>query len=117
MVIERERYEFLVLDYVTNLWLPVETRPFHARAAGDGLSLLATVEQFQTDDTEDFSLDDASDGVDIKLPDIVIYASGEQTPFEIEVLPDWETVPWVVHSDGIQPTRAVRANELDRLEV
>lgn len=38
------------------------------------------------------------------VPQIIIFSSGEQTPFEITLKPDWESRPWLVASDGVART-------------
>ena len=38
------------------------------------------------------------------MPDIIIFSSGEVTPFEWTVSPTWNAVPWVVRSDGLAVT-------------
>ena len=50
-------------------------------------------------------VDLSSSGSLLRAPHIVIYASGEQTPFEAHWIPDWGVTGWTVFSDGIQRTR------------
>ena len=33
-----------------------------------------------------------------QLPQIIIFSSGEQTPFSIELTPGWDTEPWLIES-------------------
>ena len=42
------------------------------------------------------------------VPRILIFSSGEQTPFSVQLVPEWDATPWIVQSDGIQRTRAQR---------
>lgn len=45
------------------------------------------------------------------VPRILIFSSGEQTPFSVRLVPEWEAAPWLVQSDGIQRTRAQRKGD------
>ncbi len=42
-------------------------------------------------------------------PNIIMFSSGEQTPFEIEITPQWKSDPWRVNSDGLSRTSAQRS--------
>ena len=50
-----------------------------------------------------------ADGED--TPQIVVFSSGEITPFTIILEPDWESRPWLVSSDGISRTEAQREGD------
>ncbi len=39
---------------------------------------------------------------------IIMFSSGEQTPFEIEITPQWKSIPWRVKSDGLRRRDAAR---------
>ena len=42
------------------------------------------------------------------VPNIVLFSSGEQTPFDIDITPQWKSDPWRVSSDGVSRTTAQR---------
>ncbi len=42
------------------------------------------------------------------IPQIIIFSSGEQTPFEIVLEPAWETRDWRIESDGVSTTAIER---------
>ena len=42
------------------------------------------------------------------IPQIVIFSSGEQTPFEIVLAPEWQTRTWRIESDGVSTTAIER---------
>ena len=50
-----------------------------------------------------------ADGKD--LPQIVVFSSGEVTPFTIYLEPDWDTLRWFVSSDGISRVAAEREGD------
>ncbi|MCZ6887990.1 MAG: type II secretion system minor pseudopilin GspH [Gammaproteobacteria bacterium] len=106
MLFDAQQYAFAWFDPDEGVWRDLEQKPFQARPLEQGYKLVVAVENLLTIDQTNR---------DERLPDIVMFANGELTPFEIEVIPQWETIPWVVRSDGIQRTQALRANELEAL--
>jgi general secretion pathway protein H len=44
------------------------------------------------------------------LPNVILFSSGEVTPFTVYLEPEWETATWSVTSDGISRTRASRGD-------
>ena len=106
--VQKTGYKFVEFDPMTGNWVEQSQRPFRPdgltsriefRVEVDGLmagelSLGATSE-------EDLEQGQAKrDG----LPDILIFSSGEVTPFEWTVSPTWEAAPWVVRNDGLSVT-------------
>ena len=96
-------YAFATFDPETGDWVRPEEGPFRLRTAPEGVSFSAATESLE------LPADPVRRGERRKLPDILIFASGEQTPFTVEVVPAWGSTPWRVHSDGIQRTAATRA--------
>ena len=106
--VEKTGYKFVEFDPLTGKWAEQSQRPFQAdgqtsriefRVAVDGLeagelSLGATSEEEQ--EQGEAKRDD--------LPDILIFSSGEVTPFEWTVSPTWDAAPWVVRNDGLSIT-------------
>ena len=101
-------YDFASFDFESGKWTRPEDGPFRAREAPPGISFSAHTEP------AGFSASGSGRTPPVAgpaPPDILMFASGEQTPFTIEVLPAWDSSPWLVQSDGIQRTVAARAGE------
>jgi type II secretion system protein H len=98
LYIDGREYTFAVFDPERSTWQEQKTRPFTARTL-ETASLAVRVEQRELK---------LATAMGKEAPAVVIFSSGEQTPFEIELHPDWETQPWLVHSDGLSRTVAER---------
>lgn len=83
-------YRFLVLDSITHRWVEQKSGPFHPRETPD-MKLTVQVDALTLPGT------DAKE----TTPEIIMFSSGEQTPFEIEITPQWKSIPWSVKSDGL----------------
>ncbi|MYE12508.1 MAG: type II secretion system protein GspH [Gammaproteobacteria bacterium] len=105
LFVEDAEYAFATFDPETGDWLRPEEGPFRPRTAPEGVSFAAAAE------TLELPARPEPGRARRALPDILIFASGEQTPFTIEVIPAWDSTPWLVRSDGIQRTVATRAGE------
>lgn len=100
MYVENDGIRFAEFDPVNAEWLPRGDRPFGQEGFARDLSFAVEVEAFaglpDTEDTED-------------QPDVLLFSSGETTPFSIQLEPrDWITAPWLLSSDGFTRTIAVR---------
>lgn len=104
LFVEDTEYAFATFDRETGDWLRPEEGPFRPRSAPEGVSFSAATETLELPARP-------APRARRTLPDILIFASGEQTPFTIEVVPAWGSTPWLVRSDGIQRTVATRAGE------
>ncbi len=83
-------YRFLVLDSITHRWIEQKTGPFRPReTANMKLSVQVDAMTLPGADAEETT------------PEIIMFSSGEQTPFEIEITPEWKSIPWSVKSDGL----------------
>ncbi len=91
-------YRFLVFDPANHRWVEQKNGPFHARKTAD-MTLSVKVDELTMPD--DKTTGDA--------PNIIMFSSGEQTPFEIEITPQWKSDPWRVESDGLSRTNAQRS--------
>ncbi len=98
LAISSTGYRFLVLDPHTNLWVEQKSGPFHAREAVD-MTLSVKVDELTM----------PGDKTKGDVPNIIMFSSGEQTPFEIEITPQWKSIPWRVDSDGLSRTNAQRS--------
>ncbi|NJN51898.1 MAG: type II secretion system minor pseudopilin GspH [Gammaproteobacteria bacterium] len=97
LTLNREGYSFLVHDPDRNRWQPDTSSTFRARKVQD-LSLTAKVEALPIPEDDDSN----------ERPAILMLSSGEQTPFEIELTPAWQARSWIVKSDGLSRTEALR---------
>lgn len=105
LFVDDAEYVFATFDPETGDWVRPEEGPFRARTAPEGVSFAAAAE------TPELPAGPGPRGARPALPDILIFASGEQTPFTIEIVPAWGSTPWLVRSDGIQRTVATRDGE------
>ncbi len=108
LFVANSAYDFASFDFESGKWTRPEHGPFRAREAPPGISFSAHTEPAASPASGSGRTPPIAGPAP---PDILIFASGEQTPFTIEVLPAWDSPPWLVQSDGIQRTVASRAGE------
>lgn len=97
--VEREELSFAEFDPEQGEWVVQTQRPFGT------FDLMANVElRVESEGLERLSSDDRE-----SLPKVILFSSGEVTPFTLHLEPQWDTQPWTVMSDGISRTRAARA--------
>ena len=100
--IDRDGVRFAEFDETNGEWIMRGEKPFSADNYDAQVAFEVEVEALagQLTDTEDD---------DKELPTIVLFSSGETTPFEISIEPqDWETRPWLLASDGFTRTSVSR---------
>ena len=97
MAISPNGYQFLRFDALSKRWVEQKDGPFRARKI-DGMTLSVKVDQLTM----------PGDKAMQNAPNIIMFSSGEQTPFEIEISPQWKSDPWRVTSDGLARTSAQR---------
>jgi type II secretion system protein H len=98
MAVEEDAVQFLEFDPEEETWVEQVQRPFDVavpanvalRVESEGLEALPEEQQ------ED-------------LPAVLLFSSGEVTPFTVHLEPGWDAPVWTVHSDGIARARAERA--------
>ncbi len=100
--IERNEYSFAEFDPETAQWVLRDDRPFDHNDLPDRVELT-----LETDGVGELPFTSGEND----LPQIVVFSSGEITPFTIYLEPDWDTVPWLVTSDGISRAAATREGE------
>ena len=120
LFVGRTRYGFKVYDELTGTWRAASKNTFRTRNAPpdmafslqvEGLSRLdASSDQFVGGPERPES--DEDDGNEADLPQVLILASGEQTPFLIGI-GTGGLASWTVASDGISRTRASSAARSD----
>lgn len=95
--VEPERYGFAIYDDVRGRWTEHEGGRFRERQI-DNMTL-----QIKAD-----KLVIPGQVAGQSIPQIIIFSSGEQTPFEIVLDPAWETRAWLIESDGVSRTAIER---------
>lgn len=104
--IDEDGLRFAQYDEINGQWLEQSQRPFHSDAYTQTLEFELEVEAF-----DGVLVSDEEGGGDDEneLPNIVLFSSGETTPFELVLFPrDWETRPWQLSSDGFIQTKLER---------
>ena len=101
LYVSREGIEFAEFDPINEEWLKKTLRPFKMDELDGEVIFRAAVEnypgQVDTDDED--------------LPTIMLFSSGETTPFEIEIEPEWSERRWVLSSDGFSRITAEREGD------
>ena len=110
LFVDRTRYEFKVYDESNGTWRAAGKSTFRMRTAPPDVAFSLQVEGLsQLDDSPDRLVEglepSKSDDKNTDLPQVLILASGEQTPFLIGV-GSGPRASWSVESDGIARTRA-----------
>ena len=72
VAIAQDSYFFLVRE--ENTWLPIEDNVFRERHLPDNISIKVNTEQVSSNSQ-----------VSVDTPDIILFSSGEMTPFELEI--------------------------------
>ena len=97
--IEEDAYRFAELDPEQGQWVDQSYRPFIADGLTPRISFRIAIEGF----------DRAQFGVaEEELPNIIVFSSGEVTPFKWYLEPVWNAPPWIVSSDGLSESRIDR---------
>ena len=97
--VESDSYRFAELDRAQGQWIDQAYRPFLADGPSPRIAFHVEIEGF---DREQFGVDEED------LPNIILFSSGEVTPFKWSLDPAWDAPPWVVSSDGLAEARVER---------
>ncbi len=97
--VEEAEYRFAEFDPEQRVWIEMIQRPFNETDLPELVGLSLDLEEY---DNLPFEEDD-------ELPQILIFSSGEITPFTLLLEPEWEAEPWAVTSDGLARVAASRA--------
>ena len=115
LFVNRTRYGFKVYNELDGTWKAASKHTFRTRDAPQDVEFSLEVHGFSTDaltgESEGPGADDEGDS-NADFPEVLILASGEQTPFAIGVSAPGSP-SWRVESDGISRTRASAAVQLD----
>ena len=95
--VDDHSYHFSEFDPDSGIWVAQEQRPFRATKIPPRIEFEVEIEGFYFD-----KLDDQEE----EVPDIVLFSSGEVTPFVWSLIPDWETKSWILSSDGLAAVTA-----------
>ena len=99
--VEADAYRFAEFDPETRKWNERQGRPFEQRDLPPQTGL-----RLETEGVGQLPFADDED-----LPQIIVFSSGEITPFTIFIEPDWDTERWLVSSDGISRVKANREGD------
>lgn len=99
--VERTAYRFAEFNPETREWVVRSGRPFADTSMPQAIEL-----RLRTEGVGELPFADGED-----LPQIVVFSSGEITPFTIYLEPDWDTDTWLVTSDGIANASAAREGD------
>ena len=97
--VQEDAYHFAEFDPEQAVWIEMIQRPFNENDLPDLVGLSLDLEEY---DSLPFEEED-------DLPQILIFSSGEITPFTLLLEPEWEANPWIVTSDGLARVEATRA--------
>lgn len=92
-------YHFTEFDPRSGSWITQAQRPFATTGPAPRIEFEVEVEGFELGQLT---------AADEELPDIVLFSSGEVTPFAWTLVPDWDTTPWTLSSDGLAAVTAER---------
>jgi len=94
-----EALEFAEFDPEQQTWVTQAGRPF------GNLEPLPNVEfRVESEALEDLPGVESED-----LPKVILFSSGEVTPFTVYMEPEWNAPAWEISSDGLSRTQAERA--------
>jgi general secretion pathway protein H len=99
LYVEPDAIQFVEFDPEQKIWVERTERPF-----GSAEYLPQVELRVEADEFEQLSGDDDQD-----LPEVILFSSGEVTPFTVYLEPQWDTRAWEVTSDGISRVRARQA--------
>ena len=92
-------YQFAEFNELTQTWEPYTQRPFHTESHAMNVQMDVQVDEYQgrVDADED------------SLPEIVLFSSGEVTPFELTIKHITQpSLVWILESDGFTRIKAQR---------
>lgn len=103
--VDEQGYRFAEFDPEVEEWIEQPGRPFGHGELPAYLSL-----QLETEGVGELPFADEE-----SLPRLLVFSSGEITPFTLHLTPDQEVQAWLVSSDGLSRARAQRQSEVELL--
>jgi general secretion pathway protein H len=100
--VDEQGYRFAEFDPEVEEWVEQERRPFGHGELPAYLRL-----ELATEGVGEVPFGDAE-----SLPRLLVFSSGEITPFTLRLSPEHDAPGWAVSSDGLSRARPQRANEL-----
>ena len=100
LYVDPDAIQFVEFDPEAQSWIEQTDRPFGDLELPPNVRLWVEAEGF-----EQLAKDDDQD----ELPDVILFSSGEVTPYTIYIEPAWDVAGWEIRSDGISRSRATRA--------
>ena len=97
-------YRFTEFEPQAGIWVTQAQRPFATGGEVPRIGFDVEVEGF---DLRPLGTPHPEE----ELPDIVLFSSGEVTPFTWALVPDWDTMPWMLSSDGLAVVTAERSDQ------
>ncbi len=98
--VEPDGVRFAEFDPDERVWQEQPQRPFGSLELTENLEL-----RVESEGLEALSGAERED-----LPQVIIFSSGEVTPFTVYLEPGWDAPEWQVRSDGISRTEALRSD-------
>lgn len=98
LYVEPDHVTFVEFDPRQKTWVEQTQRPFGTTQVMDNVTL-----RVESQGPEALAKNDEED-----LPKVILFSSGEVTPFSLYLEPQWDSAGWVVSSDGVARTRAER---------
>lgn len=107
--IDDDGVRFAEFDEINGEWIQRAEKPFDPDDYDQSLRFELEVEEIPGA----VALNAEQPDEDDDIPSIVLFSSGETTPFQIIIEPeDWETTPWRLHSDGFTRTTIERGDDV-----
>jgi len=111
--VDQDGVRFAVFDEINGEWLPQAGRYFVAEDYSQTLDFTVEVESFEGHlaTVEGDTVESGNE--ENEFPQIILFSSGETTPFVISLQPkDWLTAAWQLDSDGFSRTTLTRADQI-----
>jgi general secretion pathway protein H len=99
LYVEPDSVRFAEFDPEQRTWVEQTVRPFGETQVMDNVTLRVESEALNELPNED----------EEELPRVMLFSSGEVTPFTLYLEPEWDAAAWEVSSDGLSRTQAERA--------
>jgi hypothetical protein len=98
--LDEKSIRFAEFDPVQSEWVEQTGRPFAETELMENVR-----SRVETEGLEQLPATDRE-----RLPQILLFSSGEVTPFRIILEPNWDGQSWTIGSDGLSPVRAEPAD-------